>query len=193
MWTSEFPSWHGSNLKPKAPNASSETEEPQPGGPNPSPERVEQHPKNSGPPPRENTNSNLRMQENLPNHLIRERDQQIEALTNENRKLTSKSEVAHAKLEIIVYNSIQRFKRTKTKEKDNLGFFGFEKGTQEFSEVMAKTKDVILVSTLSKSTETFMNFSSQAACDALSPQDSAQDRKSASKDKRKKLSWWFKR
>ncbi|TQD99312.1 hypothetical protein C1H46_015101 [Malus baccata] len=93
----------------------------------------------------------------------------IEALTNENRKLTSKSEVTHAKLEII-----------------------FEKGTQAFSEVMAKTKDVILGSTLSKSTETFMNFSSQAACDALSPQDSAQDRKSASKDKRKKLSWWFK-
>ncbi|KAM1805449.1 hypothetical protein ACFX12_031202 [Malus domestica] len=102
--------------------------------------------------------------------LLEKMNSNIEALTNENRKLTSKSEVAHAKLEII-----------------------FEKGTQAFSEVMAKTKDVILVSTLSKSTETFMNFSSQAACDALSPQDSAQDRKSASKDKRKKLSWWFKR
>lgn len=52
------------NLKPKAPNASSETEEPQPGGPNPSPERVERHPENAGLPPPEKTNSN---------HLIRER------------------------------------------------------------------------------------------------------------------------
>ncbi|RXI02746.1 hypothetical protein DVH24_002824 [Malus domestica] len=39
------------NLKPKAPNASSETEEPQPGVPNPSPERVEQHPKTLAPLP----------------------------------------------------------------------------------------------------------------------------------------------
>ncbi|XP_009367656.2 uncharacterized protein LOC103957247 isoform X1 [Pyrus x bretschneideri] len=254
-------------LKPKATNASSETEEPQSEGPNPAPERVEQHPENASP----KTNSNLRMQEKSakPSHsrkrvkqynavvrrslrirnsvtpvengdiepvyetvsesetedeqplleeppvngtnleegqtlgeksmeekmdyllqllekmnskenkrspgfsespekryksLYIDSQKKIEALTNENHELTSKLEVAHAKLE------------------------GFEKGTNAFSEVMEKMKDVILVSTLSKATETFMNFSSQAARDALSPQDSAQDRKFASKNKRKKQS-----
>ncbi|TQD85942.1 hypothetical protein C1H46_028488 [Malus baccata] len=254
-------------LKPKATNASSETEEPQSEGPNPAPERVEQHPENASP----KTNSNLRMQKKSakPSHsrkrvkqynaivrrslrirnsvtpvqngdiepvyetvsesetedeqplleeppvngtnleegqtsgeksmeekmdyllqllekmnskenkrspgfsespekryksLYIDSQKKIEDLTNENHELTSKLDVAHAKLE------------------------GFEKGTNAFSEVMEKMKDVILVSTLSKATETFMNFSSQAARDALSPQDSAQDLKSASKNKRKKQS-----
>ncbi|KAM1057938.1 hypothetical protein ACFX2A_031822 [Malus domestica] len=144
MWTLEFPSWHGSNLKPKAPNASSETEEPQPGVPNPSPERVEQHPKTLAPLPGRKLTQTLGCKKICQTISFEKETNKynavIEALTNENRKLTSKSKVAHAKLEII-----------------------FEKGTQAFSEVMAKTKD-----------------------------DSAQDRKSASKDKRKKLSWWFK-
>lgn len=36
-------------LKPKATNASSETEEPQSEEPNPTPERVEQHPESASP------------------------------------------------------------------------------------------------------------------------------------------------
>ncbi|CAN6690663.1 unnamed protein product [Malus baccata var. baccata] len=71
-------------LKPKATNASFETEKPQSEGPNPAPERVEQHPENASP----KTNSNLRMQEKSakPSHS-RKRVKQYNAIVRRSLRI----------------------------------------------------------------------------------------------------------
>ncbi|KAM1444018.1 hypothetical protein ACFX2I_040221 [Malus domestica] len=73
--------------------------------------------------------------------------QKIEALANENHKLSMKLEIALAKLE------------------------AYESRTHAFSEMAEKLKDVIVVSNLSKVTETAVNLSSQTAHGALVPQE----------------------
>nr|XP_023872836.1 uncharacterized protein LOC111985421 isoform X3 [Quercus suber]POE85342.1 hypothetical protein CFP56_49446 [Quercus suber] len=84
----------------------------------------------------------------------------IEVLTGENKQLSMKLETALGKLE------------------------AFENGNHVFSEMLGKLKDVILVSNLTKATETAVNVSSQAL--HMSPGDGC-DRRSSPAANRKKL------
>lgn len=85
----------------------------------------------------------------------------IEVLTGENKQLSMKLETALGKLE------------------------AFENGNHVFSEMLGKLKDVILVSNLTKATETAVNVSSQAL--HMSPGDGCDRRSRSPAANRKKL------
>ncbi|KAH7522047.1 hypothetical protein FEM48_Zijuj07G0096400 [Ziziphus jujuba var. spinosa] len=86
----------------------------------------------------------------------------IKALTNENHELSLKLEVALAKLEV------------------------YEKGSSVFSELMEKMKDVIVMSSLMKATETAVNISSEAIRKALSAQGVVRKPETSAKKNKKK-------
>ncbi|KAK9282200.1 hypothetical protein L1049_005112 [Liquidambar formosana] len=77
--------------------------------------------------------------------LYMQSQKKSEALTEENCQLAKKLENALGKVE------------------------AFEKGTHVFSEVLEKLKDVILISNVTKATETAINLSSQAILGVSSP------------------------
>ncbi|KAF3457861.1 hypothetical protein FNV43_RR02521 [Rhamnella rubrinervis] len=83
--------------------------------------------------------------------LCVESQKRIEALTKENQQLSVKLEVALGKLEV------------------------YEKGPLVFSELMEKLKDIIVVSSLIKATETAVNISSEALRNALSSLNAVQE------------------
>lgn len=93
-------------------------------------------------------------------NLYLESQKKIQALMDENHQLTQKLETALCKVE------------------------AYEKGNRNFSEVLEKMKDVILVSNLTKVTETAVNASSQAIRDAMSPSTGRQAKPSAAKRKK---------
>ncbi|KAK9984179.1 hypothetical protein SO802_033704 [Lithocarpus litseifolius] len=83
----------------------------------------------------------------------------IEVLTGENKQLSMKLETALGKLE------------------------AYENGNHVFSEMLGKLKDVILVSNLTKATETAVNMSSQAL--HLSPGDAGRRSRSPAANRKK--------
>ncbi|XP_022155570.1 uncharacterized protein LOC111022677 isoform X2 [Momordica charantia] len=86
---------------------------------------------------------------------------QVQTLMDENQQLTQKLETALCKVE------------------------AYEKGNQNFSEVLEKLKDVMLVSNLTKVTETAVNASSQAIREAMSSGMGRKAKTSAAKGKKR--------
>uniref|UniRef100_A0A7N2N3A0 Uncharacterized protein n=1 Tax=Quercus lobata TaxID=97700 RepID=A0A7N2N3A0_QUELO len=89
----------------------------------------------------------------------------IEVLTGENEQLSMKLETALGKLEatsayefFCIEAEATTFKVTESEETSG----EYENGNHVFSEMLEKLKDVILVSNLTKATETAVNMSSQA-------------------------------
>ncbi|XP_022155575.1 uncharacterized protein LOC111022677 isoform X7 [Momordica charantia] len=85
----------------------------------------------------------------------------VQTLMDENQQLTQKLETALCKVE------------------------AYEKGNQNFSEVLEKLKDVMLVSNLTKVTETAVNASSQAIREAMSSGMGRKAKTSAAKGKKR--------
>ncbi|XP_022155574.1 uncharacterized protein LOC111022677 isoform X6 [Momordica charantia] len=86
---------------------------------------------------------------------------EVQTLMDENQQLTQKLETALCKVE------------------------AYEKGNQNFSEVLEKLKDVMLVSNLTKVTETAVNASSQAIREAMSSGMGRKAKTSAAKGKKR--------
>ncbi|XP_022963493.1 uncharacterized protein LOC111463808 [Cucurbita moschata] len=92
--------------------------------------------------------------------LYFESQKKVQALIDENHQLTRKLEIALCKVE------------------------AYEKGNRNISEVLEKMKDVILVSNLTKVTESAVNASSRAIRDAMSPGTGRDAERSAAKRKK---------
>ncbi|XP_022155571.1 uncharacterized protein LOC111022677 isoform X3 [Momordica charantia] len=93
--------------------------------------------------------------------LYIESQKKVQTLMDENQQLTQKLETALCKVE------------------------AYEKGNQNFSEVLEKLKDVMLVSNLTKVTETAVNASSQAIREAMSSGMGRKAKTSAAKGKKR--------
>ncbi|GLT63991.1 hypothetical protein SLA2020_365110 [Shorea laevis] len=93
-------------------------------------------------------------------NLYIDSQKKVESLTEENKQLAMKLETAICKVE------------------------AYQNGNHVFSEMLDKLKDVILISNLTKATETAVNFSSQALRNASSPGDVLGSDGSAAKRKK---------